>query len=283
MRSPVGFLTQCLGLCLLGTLSVGSLSRYPRESIAKQAAAEAPLHPSSGAQNSTADLFSRLTSRHHWQEAHLNRLSVIRTYRIENDTDTILAEEVVAMEYRAPGTESFTAISGKGSGFVRHHVFQRLMKDEEKRVRVNKDPDSLITPANYTLKVVGMDRIGGSECFVVHAIPKHKETDLFEGTIWIDSQDFAIVKITGQLAKSPSFWIKQVNFARDYQKIDGFWFLLREKVIADVRIFGKETLTIDYQNYTVNGAGAAQSSPTKGRTSVVVGATNLSEASRPHI
>ncbi|HVC00217.1 MAG TPA: hypothetical protein VNJ12_12925 [Candidatus Dormibacteraeota bacterium] len=189
----------------------------------------------------------------------MDRLSVVRTYKVENDKDKILAEEVVVMEYMAPGTETFTSISEKGSGFVRHHVFQRLMKDEEKRVRVNKDPDSLITPANYTLKVVGMDRIGSSDCFVVHAIPKRKETDLFEGTIWIDSQDFAIVKITGQLAKSPSFWIKRVDFVRDYQKIDGFWFLSREEAVSAVRIFGKETLTIDYRNYIVNGLGALHS------------------------
>ncbi len=283
MRSPFGVLTQCLSLCLLGTLSVGSLSRHPRESSATHTVAAAPLHSSAGAQNSTADLFARLTSRHHWQEAHLDRLSVMCTYKIENDKDKILAEEVVVMEYRAPGTVTFTSISEKGSAFVRHHVFQRLMKDEEKRVRVNKDPDSLVTPANYTLKVVGMDRIGSSDCFVVQAIPKHKETDLFEGTIWIDHRDFAIVKITGQLAKSPSLWIKRVDFVRDYQKIGGFWLLSREEAGSVVRIFGKETLTIAYRNYTVNGSGAAQSSPTNGRTSVVVGATKLSKASRPPI
>jgi len=59
-----------------------------------------------------------------------------------------VAEEAVVVEYRAPTTEQFTTTAGKGSGFVLHHVFQRLMKAEEERVRVNKDPDSLITPEN---------------------------------------------------------------------------------------------------------------------------------------
>jgi hypothetical protein len=97
---------------------------------------------------------------------------------------------------------------------------------------------------------------------VVHAVPKRKEIDLFEGKIWIDNQDFAIVKITGHLAKSPSLWIKQVDFVRDYQKIDGFWLLSREEAVSAIRIFGKETLTVDYQKYTVNKLGAGQSLPT---------------------
>lgn len=116
------------------------------------------------------------------------------------------------------------------------------MKDEEKRAGAKKDPDSLITPENYTLDIIGKDRIDSSDCLIVHAIPMRKETDLFEGKIWIDSQDFAIVKITRHLAKSPSFWIKHVDFVRDYQKIDRFWLLSREKAVSAVRIYGKGCL-----------------------------------------
>ena len=218
-----------------------------------------PLDSSAGKQNSTVELFSRMIVRHHWQESHLDRLSGIRNYKVENDKGEIVAEEAVVMEYRAPGTETFTSSSEKGSGFVLHHVFQRLMKDEKKRIRVNKDPDSLITPENYTLEMVGTERIGGSNCSVIHAVPKHSQTDLFEGKIWIDTEDFAIVKITGRLAKSPSFWIKRVDFVRDYQKIDGFWLLSEEDAVSTIKLFGKERLTVDYQSYAVNGSERVQS------------------------
>jgi hypothetical protein len=70
-----------------------------------------------------------------------------------------------------------------------------------------------------------------SNCSVVHALPRRKEKDLFEGNIWIDNQDFAIVKITGHLAKKPSFWIKRVDFVRDNQKISGFWLLSKEEAL----------------------------------------------------
>ena len=254
MRSAVGLKRLCLGVSLLGILSIGSPFSYSCETVAGQTVAALPLDSSAGNHNSAVELFSRMIVRHHWQEAHLDRLSGIRNYKVENDKGEIVAEEAVVMEYEAPGTETFTSSSEKGSGFVLHHVFQRLMKDEKKRIRVNKDPDSLIAPENYTLEIVGIERIGSSNCSVVHAVPKHKRTDLFEGKIWIDNKDFVIVKITGHLAKSPSFWIKRVDFLRTYQKIDGFWLLSREEAVSVIRIFGKETLTIDYQNYAVNGS-----------------------------
>jgi hypothetical protein len=244
-------------------MSVAPLPSYRRESLGKLPEAAVQLTSSVREQNNTTeDLFRRLNVRHRWQEARLIRLSGVRIYKLENGKDKIVAEEAAGVEYRAPATETFTITSGKGSGFVRHRVFQRLMKVEEKRIRVNKDPDSLITPENYALEVVGKDRVGNSDCSVVHAVPKRKEIDLFEGKIWIDNHDFAIVKIAGHLAKSPSFWIKQVDFVRDYQKIDGFWLPSREEAISAIRIFGKETLTVDYRNYTVNKLDAGQPLPT---------------------
>ncbi len=263
MRSAVGFVRQFLGMSLLGGMSVATLPAYPRENLCKLPVAAMQLNSSVREQNNTTeDLFRRLNVRHRWQEDRLIRLSGVRIYKLENGKGKIVAEEAAGVEYRAPATETFTITSGKGSGFVRHRVFQRLMKVEEKRIRVNKDPDSLITPENYALEVVGKDRIGNSDCSVVHAVPKRKEIDLFEGKIWIDNHDFAIVKIAGHLAKSPSFWIKQVDFVRDYQKIDGFWLLSREEAVSAIRIFGKETLTVDYRNYTVNKLGAGQPLPT---------------------
>jgi hypothetical protein len=244
---------------LLGTLFFVSPFPYLRQAIAKQPLAAVPPDLSAAERNSMAALFSRMTVHHHWQETHLDRLSVTRTYEVQNEKHKIVAEQVVVMEYTAPNTETFTSSSKTGSGFVLHRIFQQLMENEKKRLRANKDADSLIIPENYTFEMVGTERIASSNCSIVHALPKRKAKDLFEAKIWIDNQDFAIVKITGHLAKNPSFWMKRVDFVRNYQKISGFWVLSKEEAIADIRIFGKETMTVDNRNYAVNGSGTLQS------------------------
>jgi hypothetical protein len=127
------------------------------------------------------------------------------------------------------------------------------MKFEADQVRTETDRNSLINPENYTLEVVGREMVDNSECLVVRAVARRKERDLFTGQIWIDQQSFAIVKIAGELAKSPSFWIKNVHFIRGYRQVGEFWLPSTEQAVSLIRIFGRETFTIDYHDYAING------------------------------
>src|ERR1700684_2979462 len=114
--------------------------------------------------------------------------------------------------------------------------------------------DSSITPTNYTFKLLGEQQVGLYRCFVVRAMPKRPDKYLFEGNVWIDTGDYAIVRIAGHPAKKLSFWIERADFVREYQKINGFWLSKRDETFVKVRIYGRKVLTIDHQNYAVTGA-----------------------------
>lgn len=199
-----------------------------------------------------AEIFARLRSRHEWQQSRIHRLSHSRTYRLLGKEGKVIAEETVTVDYEAPHRVTVTVSSGSGSQFVRKHVFRKFINYEVERVREQGD-DWPITSENYDLRLAGLDRTENVNCLSVFASPKRAQSDLFQGTMWIDDENFAIVKITGHLAKSPSFWIKQVDFDRNYVKIGEFWLLRRETAISDVRFFGRKTMTIDYRNYVING------------------------------
>jgi hypothetical protein len=96
---------------------------------------------------------------------------------------------------------------------------------------------------------LGEEQIYPYHCFVVRAIPRRRDKYLFEGKVWVNVDDFGIVKIVGHPALKPSFWIKQVEFKRGYQRVDGFWLPFSDNAVAEIRFLGRKTLTIDYAHY----------------------------------
>jgi hypothetical protein len=81
--------------------------------------------------------------------------------------------------------------------------------------------------------------------------PKTKNKFLMRGRIWVDAEDYAVVRIEGQPAKNPSFWTRSVHFTHEYQKNGVFWFPVRDDSVNDVRIVGTTEMRIEYFDYVV--------------------------------
>ena len=165
---------------------------------------------------------------------------------------------MVRVDYEAPDKKTFNKTSEKGSGIVRHLVFDRLLQSEGETSAGREHHNSAITGANYTFALAGEEEVGPCHCFVLEATPKRKDKYLFEGKIWIDAVDFAVVKIVGHPAKKPSFWINRADFVRQYQRIDGFWLPYRDETSVEVKIYGRRIFTVDHQQYVINPANPLQ-------------------------
>jgi hypothetical protein len=198
-------------------------------------------------------MFAEMAAHNELRSAALVDYTAHRTYQVVDPKGKIHAEESGRMEYHAPDKKSFIVASEKGSGLVRHLALNPLIASEIEAASGKQHHDSSITPANYSLHLLGEQQVGPYHCFVAQVVPKRLAKYLFEGTIWIDIQDFAIVRIAGHPAKKLSFWIERADFVREYQKIDEFWLPRRDETFVQVRLYGKKILTIDHQNYTVNG------------------------------
>src|SRR5215813_10999088 len=148
-----------------------------------------------------------------------------------------------------------------------------LIKSEIAAATGKEHHDSTISADNYTLSLLGEQQVGPYRCFVAEAVPKRKDKYLFEGKLWVDVNDYAVVRIEGHPAKKLSFWIQQADFVRQYQKINEFWLPQRDQTYVQVRLYGKKVLTIEHQNYVVNGEQKDGNSPIQeARAIVAVGA-----------
>ncbi len=185
------------------------------------------------------------------RESRLNQYSALRTYRAMSPQGKIYAEEIVRVQFEAPDAKRFTIVRENGSGLVRTEVFKPLMASETETTSGRSREISAITPANYNFRLVGLEDSTVCHCFVVQANPKRADKYLFEGTIWIDDRDYAIVKIAGHPVRSPSFWIRHAEFVQTYQKIGEFWLPAKDRTDVEMKFFGKKILTIDYGQYAI--------------------------------
>ncbi len=209
-------------------------------------------------------LFQKLLESNQAREARLQHYSSLRTYAVANDKGKAYAQEIVRLDYQAPDHKVFRTLSEEGSTLVRDLVLKRLIESESEASSGRAHRDSSIRPANYEFHLLGEQDVGPYHCLVAQVTPRRRDKYLFEGRVWIDSQDYAIVRIAGQPAKSLSFWITRADFVRQYQRIGEFWFAARDETSVHVRLYGNKILTINYQDYVINhdnDASTAQLGP----------------------
>jgi hypothetical protein len=219
---------------------------------------ETPAHVEGAPVGLTGDeIILKMIERNHERSEQLRSYSAVRTYEIKNTEGKLAAQAVVHVDYQAPDKKTFSKSSEKGSRLVRHLVFDRLMQSEGETSSGTEHHNSAITTANYAFSQAGQEDIGPYHCIVLQVSPKRRDKYLFEGKIWIDAGDFAVVKIAGHPAKKPSFWINRADFVRQYQKIGNFWLPFRDETFVDVAIYGQRIFTVDHQQYVINAPDRA--------------------------
>ena len=216
-------------------------------------ALQSPLEPLRTAMDAN-QLFADLEAHNNIRKAALLDYTVERKYQVLDLKGKVHAEQLGRMEFNAPDKKNFVTTSESGSGIVRRMALKPLISSEISAAAGKEHHDSAISPANYSLNLIGEQQIGPYHCFVAEASPKRKDKYLFEGKLWIDSRDYAVVRIEGHPARKLSFWIERADFVRQYQKVDGFWLPEKDQTFVQVRLYGNKILSIEHKNYVVNRA-----------------------------
>jgi hypothetical protein len=185
------------------------------------------------------------------QVQELRRYKALRHYQVEyrGYSATINAKMDVLANYDASKGMTFQIVSQSGSKFLCDKVLKRAV-DSEREASHDKD-SSALTPANYRFQLVGNETIGGRPTYVLAVEPLSDSKFLYRGKVWVDVEDFEVVKMESEPAKNPSFFISRTLIHYTSVLAHGFWLPQGIRSETKVRIGGTAVLTIDYGSYQV--------------------------------
>jgi hypothetical protein len=177
-----------------------------------------------------------------------------RRYVLENERLNKRAEMLVSVKCDPDGTKHFEVVSEDGWKSANKRVVRKMLESETETSEPRIRPTTSLAPENYRFQMLGKDALDARPVYVIQVAPKREDKYLFEGRIWVDAQEFAVVRIEGKPAKNPSFWTHSIHFVQRYQKSGTFWFPLSTESVTDARIVGKTEVTISYFDYQPNSA-----------------------------
>ncbi len=171
----------------------------------------------------------------------------VRRYQAGNTGLHRQASMLVEMRFSAPGEKSFRVIERNGSKIIQTHVIEPLLSAERASTQLNTRLGTDICRRNYSFTFIGRD--GESGAYMFNARPVKPGKYLFRGRVWVDANDFAIRRIEGEPVISPSFWVRRTHFVHEYARFGDFWFPVSNHTEAELRLFGKSHLKIEYFDY----------------------------------
>lgn len=182
------------------------------------------------------------------------------------------AEMVVSVKYTSPATKDFTVETTTGSKVIIDKVFKKALESETEALGEDNQQQVALNNDNYAFTLLRVESDGTGRRYVLAVEPKTKSKFLYRGTIWVDAEDFAVVRIEAQPAKNPSFWTKNVQINQKYEKVGDFWLPAQNHSLSAIRLGGHADFTIDYKDYRITDADRVGSSSPEQRP-----ATSVSE------
>lgn len=194
------------------------------------------------------------------ETSNARRAQALRTYRSTRIYEVSYrgfggnrqASMVVNATFESPTTKKFDIVSEQGSKLLRNRVLHKLLTSEQEAAEDANRAETALNSENYHFELTGTETLDGHTCFVLQVTPRRKNKFLYDGRIWVDSQDYAVVRIEAAPARNPSFWITRTAIQHSYVKRGNFWLPERNESHSHIRLGGDAVLTINYGDYVIN-------------------------------
>jgi len=145
------------------------------------------------------------------------------------------------------GVIAYEVNERRGDNTVWKELILRYMNGEMEGS--GKDTSKVaITPENYKFKYKGERDRDSRRAYVFEVNPRKKREGLFKGEIWVDVDTSLTVLESGRFVKSPSVFLKKVQFTREYSIQDGVAVPKALQTSIETRFWGNAELDIQYSD-----------------------------------
>ena len=192
------------------------------------------------------------------QAAQLAAYSAVTVIRAELPETSQEGEFELQRKFEAPHTLQFTPVHFTGDGFVKSNVITRLLQSEVDHVQKDDPALTAISLANYKFSYKGASHVQNRLVHVYQVKPHKKHPGLFKGRIYLDAHTGALVRAEGSVVKSPSFFVKHIEFLQDFAEVQSFTLPIHMHSEAKARIVGRTIVDIVHRDYQPIPATATQ-------------------------
>lgn len=184
--------------------------------------------------------------------------TVTRDYKVFGANAVRPRTEVVArVNFLPPNVKSYDI--DQSTGGMGEKVIRRILDHE---VDSTRDPRAMaVNEQNYRFDYDGEESVENIPCYRLTIAPKHERKDLLNATIWVDKNSYRIIRVEGEPAKSPSFWVKDVHVVLEFGEVAGMWMQTQVQALAHLRFGGEYKIVSEDLDYDVARTVAANARP----------------------
>ena len=127
---------------------------------------------------------------------------------------------VAEVDFMPPSTKSYTIQKSSGNDRA-EQVVRRLLDHEVEATSDGVNTKTALNRDNYTFTYLDETILDGQACHVLRLNPTRRDNELISGQAWVDKSSFRVFRIEGDLAKSPSWWLKTVHVTLKFADFEG--------------------------------------------------------------
>jgi hypothetical protein len=221
-----------------------------------------------------ATIIRRMNEAQIENHARVKAYSVMREYQIfGSDAKRPHTEVVATVNFLPPNRKSYDV--DHSTGGMGEKIVRRILDHE---VDATRDPKEIMVNAdNYDFSYLGTEIVDGVPCYRLRIDPKHERKDLLKAVIWVDKDTYRLLKMDGEPAKSPSFWVKDLHLVLHFNEVAGMWLQTGTQALAKTRFGGQYNVVSKDLSYDVERAVATNVRPaaTHRRRSAALAASAL--------